>query len=458
MRISGIFAAAALSAAALLPFASCGTTDAARSAYYENNIGDFSEESLSNGIPVAFKRNSGSQIAVVRLIFEGGTSVLPPSAGGLEEMTLDLMLHGSKGYPYQTIQRLTFDKSFAFTHSGGREFATAGLTCIKRDLHEALEILADGVLNPLFLEKDFAQSLKLAEDGVQSAKTSPEGVLSETISAALFDGHPYRTSTNATEGSLPSLTLSAVRAHHAELLDAARMKIVVVANLEDDEKAELLRKLDGAFGGIAAGTFARAEIPPIPVGGATVRAECEAAGETGYIEGIYACPDRADADYVPFALATMFVDDSLFRIVRERNGAVYSVGTGVLGASRFAGAVSLFKATKFDGLGGIVREALADFPGTEKEIERKLDHQKNKFITQVFDNARTAGGIASNMTASWIYRGSPSAYLLRPSEVESVTAAQVMEAYRKYVRPAAEGKIRWIVVGGKGAAQRFELD
>lgn len=88
---------------------SCGTatplSKGAVSAYYENNIGDFFEAKLSNGIPVVFKRNSGSQIAVVRLLIEGGVPFVKYEKGGLEGITLDLMIHGSQKYSYQKIQR-----------------------------------------------------------------------------------------------------------------------------------------------------------------------------------------------------------------------------------------------------------------------------------------------------------------------------------------------------------------
>ncbi len=446
-----------ISAFFLISLISCASSSS-KSAYYEDNISDFFEYTLSNGIPVALKNNTGSQIAVIRVIFEGGTANLSKEESGLENLTLELMLHGSKKYPYQTIKRLSFDKSFGLTKSSSREFSTAGFTCIKRDIFEALDILSDSIQNPLFNENDFEQLYRLEEDGVQSSKTEPEAVLASTISDTIFENHPYASETHATEKSLKNLSLKAVKNHYASLVNASRMKIVCVGSFSQSEREDIFEKLNESFGEIEQKSFEKKAIPKIQITEGTVREVCAEAGSTGYATGFFSCPERTDFDYVPYVIATMFVDDAIFRIVREENGAVYSAGTGVMGASRFVGAVSLFKATKFEELGKIVRASFADFPKNEKEVSKKLDQYKNQFITQVFDNSRTAGGIASNITASWIFRDSPSDYLKRPSEVESITAKDVLEAYQKYLKPVSEGKIKWIIVSEKDSVSQFELD
>ena len=303
---------------------SCGTASnasrGANSTFYESNIGDFSEEKLDNGIPVVLKRNSGSQVAVVRLVFDGGVPLVPFQKSGLEEITLDLMLHGSERYSFQKIQRLEYEMMFSMASAPYRDFSTISMNCIYRDFNDVLDVFADSVLNPLFLEKEFRKEITLQSDSLHSALNSPEGVLSDSLSKVAFVGHPYRSAVSVNRDSDGRITLEDVKAQHGRLLNADRMKIVAVGNFSDGDRKEILERLNMHFGKVACAGFSRPEIPEIDISGArrVTVAECVQAGEIGYIEGIFPCPNRDSPDYVPYVLASMFIDDSLFKTVREK--------------------------------------------------------------------------------------------------------------------------------------------
>lgn len=443
---------------------SCGTatplSKGAGSAYYENNIGDFFEAKLSNGIPVVFKRNSGSQIAVVRLLIEGGVPFVKYEKGGLEGITLDLMIHGSQKYSYQKIQRIEYEKSCSISASASKDYSVVGMNCIKRDFFDVLDVYADSILNPLFLDKDFNQNMKIIRENFVSNFADPSGRLGYAISSSVFKNHPYASTTSVNEKSVNNIVLSDVKNHHKGLLNASRMKFVIVGNFSTDEESSILLKLNEYFGGIESGEYVRPEIPEIQLDNRTVYVECESAGEIGYIEGIFKCPERASEDYIPFVLASMYVDDSLFKILREKNSALYSVGTGVVGARKLVGAVSLYKVSKSEGVKDMVLEAISDFPSSEKEVKARLDAYKNKYITSIFESSQNASGIAGQVIGSLVYRDSATEYLYRTSQVHDVSAADVLAAYEKYFAPLVKkspSQIKWIVLTGKGNTEKFEF-
>lgn len=440
-------------------FVSCGSTSNVKSAYYESNIGDFSEMKLDNGIPVVFKKNEGSQIAVVRVIFEGGVPFIPYEKSGLEGITLNLMLHGSENYSYQKIMRLEYEKSFSISKSNSKDYSTVSMSCIKRDFAEVLDILADGINNPLFLEKDFKQQMKLEEESLQSSLSDPMGKLGIELTETVFKNHPYHTMNSVNESSVKNISLLDVKNHHAGLLNSSRMKIVAVGNFSDEDEQEIFSKFNEYFGGVGLAGFNKPEIPKITLDSTKVLVECESAGEIGYAEGLFACPERDSEEYIPYVIASMFIDDSLFKIVREKNSAVYSVGTGIIGAKKLAGAISIFKASKTEGIKGWVTDAIADFPKSEKDVKEKLDSYKNKYITTIFENSQSVGGIAGNIVSSLIYRDSPSEYLNRTAQVQAVSAKDVMDAYDKYFAPLVEepSKIKWIVLSGKETVGKFDF-
>lgn len=437
-----------------LLLASCASSKTSGPDFYADNIVDFRTEKLSNGIPVYFKQNHGSKVVVLRMIFEGGVASYEEKKDGIEDFALSLALHGSKNYPYEVLQQLEYEKSFSVVSSSNRDFSTAGFTCIFRDLDEVTKIFADSILNPLMSEEDFAQMQTEILDSIESRKANPNGTLGLALSKAAFKNHPYEVSASAREETFSSITLEDLKNHLSSILNAARIKFVVVGDLRVDEAKEYAAKLDEAFGSIEKKSWTRPVIQNLEVSGETIFAANEQAGDSGYISGVFACPERDSNDYIPFAISTMYLDDILFDQVREKEGAVYSIGTGVVGGKALLGAISVYKGNNSKNLKDLIEKAVLSFD--EGETSKKLEEYKNKYISTLFSSSQNAAGIASNMVSSLEYFGSESAYLKRSSKVQAATAKQVNAAYKKYLKTAVEsGKITWVVVSNSESVKTF---
>ena len=440
---------------------SCASGGAAAS-YYESNAGDFSTETLSNGIPVVFKQNGSGRLCVLRMVIDGGATLVPPEKSGLEDVTLEMLQYGSERYSYAEIQRLRYEQSFSISASAGYDYSVYGFRCIETYADGVLDIFADSVLNPLLGEEDFAKVMAEYAEGVQRTMTDPSGLLGVTTRAAAFAGHPYASQPTPTQDSLRAITLDDVRLHYQTLLDARRLSFVVVGDLSAGRRKAIAERLEAAFGAIPAGDYERPDVPALAVRGATVYKRLEQAGDSGYAFGYYACPDRADsAAYVPYALASMFIEDALFAQVREKYGAVYSAGTGIIGGRRLFGVISVYRASKPDDLLRHIYEAIDAFPD-EEGVAQRLDQYKNKYITTVFSTAQDTAGVAGNVVSSLQQYGDPTAYLRRTEQIQAVTPAQVLAAYQTYFARSPDratggtpNPIRWVVVDKDG---RYRFD
>lgn len=461
-------AVAVLLILALLFSMGCASSSASSqggSTYYDDNSKDFSEASLANGVPVVFKRQQG-KTAWVGLVIAGGAVLVPADKGGLEDVTLSLLLHGSARYPYSELQRMQHEQSFSIAWSAAREYALVSASFILRDLDDVLSVLGDGFLHPLLQETDFTTIMTAERQRLQREATDPSGVLGTELAAAAFEGHPYASSCEVTLQTADAISLDDVRVHHETLLNASRLAVVAVGDFDTALQKQLVSQLDATVGTVSTAPFARADVPPLTVDAAasTVYAICETAGDTGYIAGIRACPDRTTSEYVAYAIAGMYLDDLLFAQVREQHGAVYSIGSGVLGGRQLLDALSLYKATERQMLQRYVYEAVESFPD-EASIAQTLDRYKNKYITTLFSSSQTVGGIAGNIVRSLIYYGSPTQYLRRAEQVQAVTATDVADVYAKYLALSADraaggvvNPIRWVVVSGADVVHEFVFE
>lgn len=433
---------------------SCATTTNAAGSFYSNNAKDFRNSKLSNGIPVYFKQNHGSKIAVVKMIFEGGVPLYEGSIDGIEAFTLDFMLHGSKKYSYETLQQKQFENSFSIYSSASKDYSVAGFTCILRDIAEVTDMFADGILEPKFDEETFNRLRTEAETSIPRSKSDPSGVLGIELSKVAFKNHPYCVSSNVREETFSGLTFDSVKKEYESLMDSSRIKIIVVSDMNSEQSKVFVSLLDKYFGGMKKKSYAKPVIPSYKLEPSVTYKENVQAGDAGYMAGIFECPDRNSPEYIPFAISTMMLDDIFFDQVREKAGAVYSIGSGVVGGRHFLGAISIYKANNSKNLKEVVEAAINSFDAAS--VDETLDQYKNKYIATVFKTAANAGGIADNLIGSIEYYGNERHYLRRPEQVQSVTAKQVVAAYDKYIRSAvAEGKISWVVVGSKENLKTF---
>ncbi|MBQ7157826.1 MAG: insulinase family protein [Treponema sp.] len=433
-----------------------GAAKAKGASYYESNAADFSTVTLSNGIPVVFKKNNSGKIYVVRMVIDGGSSVIPASKSGLEDAVLEMIQYGSEKYPYTDIQRLKFEQSFSITSSTGFDYSTYNFRCIEKYLDGVLDVFADIFLHPLFKSEDFDKLKTEYAEGIQRSLTDPSGLLALTMRKVAFEGHPYASNPSVIKESYDAITLDAIKEHYKTILNANRLKIVVVGDLAESVQNNLVEKLEASFGKIPSADFTKPKIPDLTVRGKTVYEKLEQAGDSGYAFGFYLCPERTSADYIPYALATMYIEEALFSQVREQKGAVYSAGSGIIGGEKLLGVLSVYRASKPENLQQYIYDAIDSFPD-ERGVAEKLDQYKNKYINALFSSAQDASGVAGNIVSSLQYYGDPTTYLHRAEKVQAVTADQVLTAYRAYLARssinAANGKvnpIRWVVVDKDG--------
>ncbi len=414
-----------------------------KDAYYEENLKDFSTYKLTNGIPVIIKKSGTGQIFVLRTVFEGGTPLIEPSKSGIEKLTLDLMFHGSENYSYEDILNMQYNISFSMNSSSGRDYSVAGIKCLEKDLDSVLTVYSDSILNPAFSESDFKQFMINENESLVRTLSDPSGQLSIEMEKAVFGQTSYSASANITQESINSISLNDVLECHKKLLDSSRIKFVVVANLDQSGQKKLVEKLDHLFGSIPKGEYSAPVVNKISVSGEDIFLKNKQAGTSAYSVGVFDSPERYDEDYVPFAISLMYLDDIFFDEVREKAGAVYSIGTGVLGGKEMLGAISAYKISDLENIHELIYTAIDHFP-YESQIEQKLEQYKNKYITTLFDSSQNAAGVAANIITSLEYSGEPETYLKRSAQVQAVTAKDVREAYEKYL--SKENKILWITV------------
>lgn len=396
------------------------TSSVFRNAFYKTK--------LSNGIPVIIKQNGTPGPIAVRLIIDGGAPFVPSDMNGLERITF-LCMEQNTG-------------SHDFRSEIYPDYSVYGYMTDMQNMQDKLGILAESFMNPVFDEKTFTAAIDMMHAGLRSETESVSLHFAGSVKRRLYEGHPYYSSVNATEASLRKITLGDVKAHHDQLLNAARLRLVAVGNFDEHSAALFVLAAEKLFRHVPVSAFTLPAIPPVLINPGVTAVPPDIPGREGYVIGCFHVPGYTDADYIPYALSTLYFDDMLRHSIQERNRLAVSAGTGLFADRQAVGIISVYNTEDTDTCRKLVLQSIRDFPD-RSVIEKFLAQYKRDYIRRIVFPAENAGGEVAQLIAGIELCNDPEAYTKRSAQVNAVTAAQVVSSFKTYI---TEKNIHWYTV------------
>jgi len=388
----------------------------------------FYETKLSNGIPVILKQNTSPGPAAVILVIDGGAALIPSDIGGIEWLTLCLIRRQSGAEEFREV---TFP-----------DYATYGYVSDMGTVLDKLKILAESFISPSVDEAAFGAVMAEAKEEMARQNASGPERFAEAVKKRLYEGHPYFTSVHLTESLMRSVTVSDLKACHDSLVNAARLKIIAVGNFDDYSAAQFVLAAETTFRKVEQASFTVPLMSAVKTAAGDSVLPLIMPAEDKYLVGCFTVPSYKDADYIPFALATLYFDDMLKHSIKERNQAAESAGTGLFIAKQPVGVISVYKARDTAECKKLVLSAIRDFPD-RLAVDKFLNQYKGEYIRRLVSSSAASDREAAQLAASDEYFDDPQAYTKRSALVNSVTAIQVEAAFRKYI---SEKNIHWYSV------------
>lgn len=411
----------------------------AENAYYwnqpENNETQSEENivetlSLKNGIPVYYLKNDKNRVLNLRILVEGGVSLIQEEKAGVEDALFSMFSLGSKSYTYEQIQTMFHEKSASMSGYSRKDFSQFQLNCLDYYFDDLYPVFIDGFLSPSFKQQEFEKLVTNYRQKIQQRKNDPEELLDYTMSKSVYEGHPYSRSTIPDELSIDKLTINDLKEHHAEILNANRIFVVAVGNFDKDV---LLTKLNTSLGNLDKKPFVEPIIPKFEIKQVRITEKSAAAENTAFFARTMNFPNMTDDDYEATCIAARMFDEFLFNIVREKYGICYSIGNGSTGAKAMYGMIYASRISDLTNLEPKINEAIQEFSELSiKEINKRLPGFKNSYINSVFSSTVTNSGLGSLITTSKLIKGSPSAYTQTIKKINAVTALDIQSAFTKY--------------------------
>lgn len=395
-------------------------------------------EVLANGIRLLVAERPTIPIVVVRVSIRAGSAFDPPDAGGLANLTADLLTRGTARRTAPELDRAIEFVGGSLETDAGRDTATVSLAVLKKDLDLGLDLLAEVLLQPAFPEEELKRKVTDIQAAIRRSEENPESVAGRELARVLYPGHPYARPTSGTVESVGRLTREQVVRFHRERYRPDATAIAVVGDVTEQGIREALVRRLGGWPAPAT------PLPVIPMTPAKPPVESrklsrELTQATVYLGAPAVRQDHPD--YFPLLVANYVLGGGsasrLYTRVREERGLAYAVYGSILPGRYGAGYVVSLQ-TRVEAVAEaaqLVKEEMARM-GRQPVADRELALAKAYLIGSFplrLDTSAKVAGLLIGIEENGLGLDYPDRF---KAEVAKVTAADVQRVAKRYLDPA----------------------
>ena len=408
------------------------------------NLGKPNMFSLKNGLKVIIVENSKLPRAYANLDIDN----YPDYEGdikGVASLVSSLMGNGTITQSKDDYNEEIDYMGAALALSAGGGFASS----LKRYFPRVLEMMSDGLKNPVFTLEDFEKEKNILIDGIKSSQNSVPDIAS-IVGGKLFFGSNHPFGEFATEESVNNISLKDVKKYYETYAKPNNAYLTIVGDVNYEEIKPLVEKL---FGDWKKGKLPKYTMPVVndlenpEINFIDMSNAVQSEISVGNIINI----SMSDPDYFPLRLANQIFGGSggkLYLNLREDKGFTYGAYSGVE-TSRYVGRFSASTSVRNEVTDSSIVEIIKEIETMidESVTEEKLSSVKEKFVGGFImstEQPSTIANFARNIDKFNLPENFYETYL---ENFQKVSIDDVKRVSNKYFK---RDKLRIIVVG-KGA-------
>jgi len=393
---------------------------------------------LSNGAILLVSEQHQLPMITVAMAFDGGSRRDPKGKEGLARLTAECLGEGTKVLSAEQLnQKIDFMGS-SLDVSAGQDYASAGMTSLKRYSTDTLHLLATVLTAPALRDSDILRKRaeQLAE--LNSAEEQPGYIAERDFTKLLFGEGPYGHLPSGSPDTIKKLTPEDVRAFYHQYYRLGGAIIAVAGDVKTDEiKNALEQELQGLQGSVQPQA-----VPPtaqVPPGEHVTKIDRDVA-QANIVLG-FGGIERSNPEYYKLQVMNYILGGGgfasrLVKTVRSEHGLAYSVASG-FEAGLFPGSFRVTLQTKNRSANDAVKLVLEQLHRIQQEpvSDAELDSAKKFLIGSFPLKFDRLGSIASFMLQVELYHLGLDYADKYPKIIAAITKDDVQKGAREYLHP-----------------------
>ena len=207
------------------------------------------EKRLGNGLTVAVVERRAVPIVTIELLVKNGASSETPDKAGLANLTASMLTKGTKT---RTATQIANEIEFlggSINNGAGWNNSVVTVTVTSDKLEQAMAILADVALNPIFDDKELELLKSQTLDGLTYNLKQPGFLGNYVASKYSYSEHPA----GGTPTSLASITRTDVAAFHSRNYSPDASVLIFAGDVAADKARALSEKFFGSWAKVTGG-------------------------------------------------------------------------------------------------------------------------------------------------------------------------------------------------------------
>ncbi len=407
----------------------------------EINLGRPKTFSLKNGLKVIVVENSKLPRAFANLEIDN----YPDYEGklkGVSNMVSSMMGNGTENQSKEEYnEEIDYMGATLFLSSSG-----GYVSSLKRYFPRVLEMMSDGLLNPIFTQEDFDKEKNILLDNIKSVQKSVPDI-ADQVTGKLFYGSNHPFGEFSTEQTVNNISLQDVVKYYETFAKPNNSYLTIVGDVNYEEVKSLVESL---FGKWKKGKLPKYEMPVV---GDIQKSEINFidmsnAVQSEIIVGNIINISMSDPDFFALRLANQILGGSggrLYENLREDKGftyGAYSSASTSRYVSTFLASASVRNEVTDSAVTEIVNEIFRI--NSEDVLESKLESVKQKFIGNFIMSTEQPSTIANFATNIDKFNLSSDFYEKYLDNFQKVTVNDIKRVSNKYFK---KENLRIIVVG-----------
>jgi zinc protease len=407
---------------------------------------------LTNGLKVILARRNAVPVVEFNLLVDAGYAADQGGVPGTASLAMDMLDEGTRN---RTALQINDELARLGADLGaGADLDTSYVTlsALKENLDASLDVYADVILNPSFVEKEFSRLKKQQLAGIQREKSTPVQMALRVMPRLLYDkDHAYGLplTGSGTEESVAGLTPEHLRAFHTTWFKPNNATLVVVG---DTTMGEIKPRLEGLLAGWESGTVPQKNIKEVRHQESVVYLIDRPDSIQSIIFAGHIAPPTANPDEIAIQSMNEVLGASFSARINMnlREDKHWSYGArSILWEARGQRPFVVYAPVQSDKTKESMAEIrselqgiVGDRPPTDDEVARA----KDKRTLTLPGRWETAGAVAGSIS-EMVRFGLPEDYWQTyPGKVRSLGLNDVTSAASSVVRPS---NVIWVVVGDR---------
>jgi predicted Zn-dependent peptidase len=307
----------------------------------------------------------------------------PDGKAGVSHFIEHLLFKGTRAYDAQQIAEIFDEMGGELNAATSREHTVVYARVPDRHLEDALDVMADMVFSPAFVDIDSEREVVLEE--IAMVEDAPQDLVHDLLSDAIFSGHPLGRPVIGRAEVISSISRRSIAAYHRRAYVAGNVVLAAAGNLEHDRVLGLLERAARQRVEPPA-QKTRVRTPLVREPGPSMRFQQK---DTEQFHVCVGAPGISRSDRRRFAVSLLdailggSASSRLFQEIREKRGMAYTVYS--FGAQYTdTGLIGIYVGTREENVATcmeIVAEQIADIAAgnlRERELERAKENLKGR--------------------------------------------------------------------------------